>query len=49
MVEQYPGHLENYNFEVEIKNEQLLFDYTLRKGICQNKSATFLMKKMEII
>ncbi len=49
MVEQYPGQLENYNFEVEIKDDQLLFDYTLRKGICQNKSATFLMKKMEII
>lgn len=45
----YPQRLENRNFEVEIVEDQLVFDYKLRKGICKNKSATFLMKKMEII
>lgn len=46
---QYPEILSNNCFEVEIKNDDLHFDYKLRKGICKNKSATFLMKKMEII
>jgi energy-coupling factor transporter ATP-binding protein EcfA2 len=46
---EYPEILSNNCFEVEIKNNDLHFDYKLRKGICQNKSATFLMKKMEII
>lgn len=46
---EYPEILTNKCFEVEIINNDLHFDYKLRDGICQNKSATFLMKKMEII
>lgn len=45
----YPQLLINKCFEVEIINDELVFDYKLRNGICKNKSATFLMKKMEII
>ena len=45
----YPGVLTNNCFEVEIKDNDLHFDYKLRQGICRNKSATFLMKKMEVI
>lgn len=46
---EYPNILTNQCFEVEIQNNDLHFDYKLREGICQNKSATFLMKKMEVI
>lgn len=46
---EYPQILTNKCFEVEIKNDELHFDYQLREGICQNKSATFLMKKMGVI
>lgn len=45
----YPNVLTNKCFEVEIHNEELHFDYKLRDGICQNRSATFLMKKMGVI
>ena len=45
----YPNTLTNKCFEVEIQNDELHFDYKLRDGICQNKSATFLMKKMGVI
>ncbi len=45
----YPDALTNQCFEVEIIDNELAFDYQLRPGICRNKSATFLMKKMEII
>jgi len=45
----YPKNLTNNCFEVEIVNNELVFDYKLRDGICKNKSATFLMNKMEII
>jgi hypothetical protein len=48
-TEQHPHTLINKCFEVEIINDELVFDYKLRNGICRNKSATFLMKKMEII
>jgi hypothetical protein len=45
----YPNILTNKCFEVEIKNDELHFDYKLRDGICKNRSATFLMKKMGVI
>lgn len=46
---EYPEQLSNNCFEVEIINDELIFDYKLRQGICKNKSATFLMKKMGVI
>ncbi|KAF2327201.1 MutS-related protein [Flavobacterium daemonense] len=46
---EYPDILTNQCFEVEIKNNELYFDYKLRGGICKNKSATFLMQKMGVI
>lgn len=48
-TDMHPDILINKCFEVEIINNELVFDYKLRNGICKNKSATFLMKKMEII
>ena len=46
---EYPNILTNKCFEVEIQNDELHFDYKIRDGICKNKSATFLMKKMGVI
>jgi len=48
LAKEYPKNLENQCFEIEIKNDELSFDYRLRKGINQNLNATFLMKKMGI-
>ncbi|WP_418262606.1 MutS-related protein [Flavobacterium faecale] len=45
----FPESLINKCFEVEIQNDDLYFDYKLREGVCQNKSASFLMKKMGVI
>ena len=49
MKNQYPDYLDNECFEAEITEDVLHFDYKLRKGVCQQMSAAFLMKKMEII
>ena len=46
---EFPNVLTNKCFEVEIVNNELYFDYKLRDGICRNRSATFLMKKMGVI
>ena len=46
---EYPNVLTNKCFEVEIINNDLHFDYKLRDGICKNRSASFLMKKMGVI
>jgi MutS domain V len=49
LTDKHPTFLANKCFEVEILDNNLHFDYQLRDGICRNKSAYFLMKKMGII
>ncbi|NQZ76326.1 MAG: DNA mismatch repair protein [Ekhidna sp.] len=49
VANEFSDSLINKRFEVEIVNDELVFDYKLRDGICQNKSASFIMKKMEVI
>ncbi len=46
---EYNGIIRNMCFEVENKNDELIFDYKLREGLTQNHNATFLMRKMGII
>jgi DNA mismatch repair ATPase MutS len=45
----YPDRIQNLYFDVEISNDDLSFDYTLRPGVCSNMNATFLMEKMGIV
>jgi hypothetical protein len=48
-TEEFPGLLANKCFEVQVVNDALHFDHLLRDGVSQNRSATFLMKKMGVI
>jgi len=41
--------IENYFFEAEINNNELYFDYKLKKGICKNMNASFLLKQLKIV
>lgn len=41
--------VKNYYFDAEIINDELFFDYKLKKGVCQNMNASFLLKKMDIV
>lgn len=41
----YPEQVENICFESQIVNNDLYFDYKLKKGICKNKSASFLINR----
>lgn len=49
LTAKYPGYLRNMCFEVEMTADNLVFDYRLRDGVCVNKSASFLMKKVGVI
>lgn len=40
--------IRNCCFEVEFGENELIFDYKLRDGVCKNMNATWLMKKMKI-
>jgi len=41
--------VDNYFFDARIVNDELFFDYTLKKGVCENMNASFLLKKMKIV
>lgn len=42
-------NISNQYFDAEIINDELYFDYKLKKGVCKNMNASFLLKKMQII
>lgn len=44
----YSESIENLCMEVEVLEQDLVFDYTLKKGVSQSFNATFLMKNMGI-
>ncbi|PIF01702.1 MAG: DNA mismatch repair protein MutS [Maribacter sp.] len=43
------SQVHNFYFDADIINNELHFDYTLKKGICKNMNASFLLKKMGIV
>ncbi len=43
-----PAAITNYHFDVAVENEELYFDYKLKKGICTSMNASILMKKIGI-
>lgn len=49
LAEQQPDIFKAECFEVEIKNNELNFDYKLTPGVTKNMNASFLMEKMGII
>ncbi|NCI51447.1 hypothetical protein GWC95_16075 [Sediminibacterium roseum] len=49
LADHHPGMIENFCFESELANNELSFDFKMRKGVAQSKNATFLMQKMGIV
>ena len=49
LIKEYPDFVANKAFESAIVDDELLFDYKLKDGVCNTLSASYLMKKMEII
>lgn len=49
LAEEYPNYISNNCFESQIIDGELVFDFTLRNGICTTLSASYLMQKMGII
>lgn len=48
-IEKELEEVKNYYFDAQIIDDELYFDYTFKKGVCQNMNASFLLKKMEIV
>ncbi len=45
---EFPDKITNYAFEVENMETGLHYPYKIKKGVCQNTNAVFLMQKMGI-
>ena len=45
---EFPDNLHNYHFDVQVKDEELYFDYKLKRGVCTSMNASLLMKKIGI-
>lgn len=48
-LEEKIEQVKTYYFDAEIIDDELYFDYTLKKGVCTNMNASFLLKKMKIV
>lgn len=48
LEKRYPKAIENYHFDVQVKGEELFFDYKLKHGVCHSLNASLLMKKIGI-
>jgi len=48
-IEKELSQIKNFYFDAEIRNDELHFDYSFKKGVCKNMNASFLLKKMEIV
>lgn len=48
-IEKDLTQIRNKYFDAEIVDDELIFDYRLKQGICKNMNASFLLKKMEIV
>jgi hypothetical protein len=48
LEETLPGKVVNYHFDVQVANEELYFDYKLKRGVCTSMNASILMKKIGI-
>lgn len=40
--------IKNYYFDIDYANDELVFDYKIKQGICQNFNASFLLKQLGI-
>ncbi len=48
LEQEFPEKIINYCFEVQIDKQEFVYDYKVRRGVCQTLNATELMKKMGI-
>ncbi|MEJ7770037.1 MAG: hypothetical protein WKF70_10930 [Chitinophagaceae bacterium] len=48
LVNQHPGNIHNYHFDVQVAGDELYFDYKLKEGVCTSLNASILMKKIGI-
>lgn len=49
LVNDYPGYLKNYHFDIQVQGSEMLFDYKLKDGACTIFNASMLLKGIGIV
>jgi hypothetical protein len=49
LVNEYPGYLKNYHFDIQVQGSEMLFDYKLKDGACTIFNASMLLKGIGIV
>lgn len=49
LVNEYPGYLKNYHFDIQVHGSEMLFDYKLKDGACTIFNASMLLKGIGIV
>lgn len=44
----HPGYVRNFYFDIQVKNGEMLFDYTIKHGECKTFNASLLLKRIGI-
>jgi len=48
LEETYPHYLKNYHFDIQVVDNEMLFDYKLKEGACTIFNASILLRKIGI-
>lgn len=48
LEQKYPNYIRNFYFDIQVLNEEMLFDYKLKEGECKTFNASLLLKKLGI-
>lgn len=48
LATEYPEHIKNIAFEIDMEGDKMVFSYQYKDGVCQNMNASMLMKQMGI-
>lgn len=49
LINDYPGYLKNYHFDIQVQGSEMLFDYKLKDGACTIFNASMLLKGIGIV
>ncbi|WP_069659098.1 MutS-related protein [Arcticibacter eurypsychrophilus] len=49
LEDEYPAYIRNFYFDIKVIDEEMMFDYKLKKGACKTFNASLLLRKLGIL
>jgi DNA mismatch repair ATPase MutS len=48
LEDKYPGYIRNFYFDIQVRENEMLFDYKIKPGECKTFNASILLKQLGI-